>query len=214
MTNATGLVLEHLTIIKGNQRLVALSAHIKPGKILTLMAPSGAGKSTALSAIMGALDPFFVQYGKIFLNGTEVTNLPIHQRCIGILLQDDLLFPHMSVAANLAFAMPQDGLSKSERQSLIQETLEQVDMPLHANSDPSTLSNGEKARVALVRCLLAQPKALLLDEPFSGLDQDLRSSLRVMVFDLARARELPVIMVTHDVEDARATGGLSLIHIS
>ena len=202
-----GLVLDHLTIFKGAKRLVALSAHVKKGEVLTLMAPSGAGKSTALAAIVGALDPFFRQHGKIFLDGQDITDLPIHERHVGILLQDDLLFPHMSVAANLAFAMPNIGQSKGERRQLIEQTLEEVDMPLHANADPATLSGGERARVALVRCLLAEPKALLLDEPFSALDQDLRDTLRLKVFELTKARALPVIMVTHEHADALAAGG-------
>ena len=116
------------------------------------------------------------------------------------------MFPHLSVGANLAFGLQQGG-STSQRQAKIEEALEEVGLGGFADRDPATLSGGQKARIALMRMLLSEPCGLLLDEPFSRLDAERRAQVRDMVFDRARARQLPVLMVTHDAEDAHAAGG-------
>lgn len=199
-----GLSLSSLTISQGTKTLVQLSAVVAPGQVLTIMGPSGSGKSTLLSALIGALPPGFNQSGRVALNGRDLTSLPTQSRQIGLLFQDDLLFPHLSVAQNLGFGL-QAGGSKSERQARIEDALDRMDMPGFGPRDPATLSGGQRARVALARTLLAEPMALLLDEPFSRLDQSLRAQIRALVF--AQAQTLPVILVTHDPEDARAAGG-------
>ena len=125
---------------------------------------------------------------------------------MGILFQDDLLFPHLSVGANLAFGLAKGG-SAADRQARIEAALDEVGLAGFADRDPATLSGGQKARVALMRMLLSEPCALLLDEPFSRLDAALRAQVREMVFQRAKARQLPVLMVTHDAEDAAAAGG-------
>jgi len=125
---------------------------------------------------------------------------------VGILFQDDLLFPHLSVGANLAFGLRVGG-TKFERQQKIAKALDEVGLSGFADRDPATLSGGQKARVALMRMLLSEPCALLLDEPFSRLDAALRVQVRELVFARAKARALPVILVTHDAEDAAAAGG-------
>ena len=124
---------------------------------------------------------------------------------MSILFQDDLLFPHLSVGANLAFGLR--GGTKSERQKTIETALTDVGLKGFETRDPGTLSGGQKARVALMRVLLSDPKALLLDEAFSGLDTDRRAQIRDLTFDHARKKRLPVVMVTHDIDDAKAAGG-------
>ncbi|PTE20006.1 ABC transporter ATP-binding protein [Cereibacter changlensis JA139] len=201
-----GLHLDRLRISRGAETLVSLDLLVAPGEVLTVMGPSGSGKSTALAAIIGTLAPPFRLEGRIWLDGVEVTPLPTRARRIGLLFQDDVLFPHLSVGGNLGFALP-PGLRGAARRARIAAALEQAGLPGFADRDPATLSGGQRARVALFRTLLAEPCALLLDEPFSRLDADLREQIRSFVLDRARDRGLPVILVTHDAEDARAAGG-------
>jgi len=202
-----GLSLKDVTISKAGTPLLSVSHDIGSGEVLTVMGPSGVGKSTLLAFITGTLAPDFHAEGEVWLDGHDITNAAPHQRRVGILFQDDLLFPHLSVGANLAFGL-QPGGSAAERRARIDEALEEVGMTGFADRDPGTLSGGQKARVALMRMLLSDPCALLLDEPFSRLDAALRAQVRDMVFDRARARALPVLMVTHDADDARAAGGV------
>ena len=187
--------------------LVALSAAIEPGEVLTIVGPSGSGKSTLLAALTGTLHPNFTAKGRILLDGTDITLLPPQARRVGLLFQDDLLFPHLSVAQNLAFALPAAVRSRSPREAGITSALAEVDLAGFGVRDPATLSGGQRARVALARCLLSDPKALLLDEPFSRLDAELRDQIRALVFQHAKTRALPVILVTHDPADATAAGG-------
>jgi putative thiamine transport system ATP-binding protein len=140
------------------------------------------------------------------LDGVDVTNLAAERRRIGILFQDDLLFPHLSVGDNLAFGLSA-AVRGPERTARVQDALSEIGLADFATRDPDTLSGGQKARVALMRMLLSEPKALLLDEPFSRLDTDLRAQIRSLVFEHAKARGLPVLMVTHDDQDANAAGG-------
>lgn len=201
-----GLTLSDVHITKNGSPLVQVSRHIAPGEVLTIMGPSGVGKSTLLAFVTGTLAPDFAAQGAVKLDGEDITNRPPHARRVGILFQDDLLFPHLSVGANLAFGLPQGG-SKSERQNKIAEALHEVGLDGFEDRDPATLSGGQKARIALMRMLLSEPCALLLDEPFSRLDADLRAQIRDMVFARAKSRALPILMVTHDAEDAQAAGG-------
>lgn len=202
----TGLRLEALSVRRGAVPIVALDARIAPGEVLTLMGPSGSGKTTALAAVLGALPHGFAASGRVILNGRDVTALPVAARRIGILFQDDLLFPHLSVGGNLAFALPTGG-SRAARTARIEAALAEMGLAGFAERDPATLSGGQRARVALARALLADPHALLLDEPFSRLDQSLRAQVRALVFGRLAATGLPAILVTHDPEDARAAGG-------
>lgn len=201
-----GLTLRNVCIMKGKSPLIEVDHTILPGEVLTVMGPSGVGKSTLLAFITGSLAPAFKGMGAIELDGKDITQLPPHRRQIGILFQDDLLFPHMSVGANLAFGMPPGG-GRAKRRTTIDRALAEVDLEGYADRDPATLSGGQKARVALVRMLLSKPRALLLDEAFSRLDAELRTQVREVVFRTARERSLPVLMVTHDADDATAAGG-------
>jgi len=201
----TGLELEALSVQNGAAPpLVSLTARIAPAEVLTIMGASGSGKSVLLAALTGTLPPGFHAGGRIVLNGVDVTRLPTRSRRIGLLFQDDVLFPHLSVGGNLGFGLP---ARVPDRAARIDAALTEAGLPGFADRDPATLSGGQRARVALLRTLLADPQALLLDEPFSRLDADLRVQIRGLVLDRARARGLPVILVTHDPEDARAAGG-------
>lgn len=187
--------------------LVSLSFTIEPGEVVTIMGPSGSGKSTALAAISGHLAPEFQQSGDIIVSGRSVTTLPPHLRQIGLMFQDDILFPHLSVAENLGFALKAQGQDRHARAAVIEAALTAAELPGFGPRDPATLSGGQRSRVALMRSLLASPKVLLLDEPFSRLDAELRATMRDFVFDQTRRRQIPVILVTHDAQDAIAAGG-------
>ncbi|QFU10297.1 Sulfate/thiosulfate import ATP-binding protein CysA [Rhodobacteraceae bacterium THAF1] len=200
-----GLNLSNVSISLNGTALFAIDAQVAKGKVLTVMGPSGSGKSTLLAFLTGTLDRTFAAQGRIVLNGRDVTDLPTHRRRIGILFQDDLLFPHLSVAGNLAFGLPPG--PKAQRQEFVEQALDEVGLADFGPRDPATLSGGQRARIALMRTILAGPEALLLDEPFSRLDADRREQTRQMVFQTATARGLPVVLVTHDGEDADAAGG-------
>jgi putative thiamine transport system ATP-binding protein len=178
---------------------------VEPGQILTLMGASGSGKSSVLAAIAGTLGSVAegaqaLRFdGQIHLDGTDITHTPTAQRGIGLLFQDALLFAHMTVAENLLFAVPAG--PRAQRRAQVQQALEEAGLPGYGERDPATLSGGQRARVALMRALLAQPKALLLDEPFSKLDAALRDQVRAFVFDHLRARRIPAVLVTHDTAD-------------
>lgn len=176
-----------------------LNLHITPGSIHTLMGESGSGKSSLLAAVCGTLDPDMQFEGQITLNGEAIGQLPAQARRVGILFQDALLFPHMTVRENLLFAVPRG--AASQRNAQVQQALADMELGDFAETDPATLSGGQRARVALARALLAQPLALLLDEPFSRLDAALRERMRALVFGLVKARNIPALMVTHDLQD-------------
>lgn len=202
-----GLSLRDIAIRLDGRLLIALDAHVAPGETLTVMGPSGSGKSTLLAYIGGFLDPIFQAEGQVRVDGVDLTALPADARHAGILFQDPLLFPHMSVASNIAFALPPDVKGRANRRAIAEKALADVDLAGFGPRDPDTLSGGQKARVALQRVLLSRPRLLLLDEPFAKLDMSLRAQTRRLVFDQARAAKLPVILVTHDTADAEAAGG-------
>ena len=202
------LVLEAVTLHLGGRRLLGpLDAHIAPGECLSVMGPSGCGKSTLLNFLAGTLPAAFQASGRVWVGDTDLTPLPPEQRGAGILFQDDLLFPHLSVGGNLAFALPAAVRPAAARHSRIDAALAECGLEGFARRDPATLSGGQRARVALMRTLLAAPRVLLLDEPFSQLDTRLRSDFRPWVFGHARRHGLPTLLVTHDRADAEAAGG-------
>lgn len=205
---SAGLRLEAVRLTAGGRHLLGpLSLAVEPGAVLTVMGPSGAGKSSLLAFACGTLPPGLAGSGRVWLDGRDVSGLPAHRRHIGILFQDDLLFPHMSVAENLAFGLAPALRGRAARRAAVAQALAEAELDGFGPRDPATLSGGQRARVALMRVLLSAPRALLLDEPFSRLDAPLRARMRRFVFDRAAARRLPVLLVTHDAADAAAAGG-------
>lgn len=176
-----------------------LELNIPKGVIHTVMGDSGSGKSSLLGAIAGTLADDLQFDGQITLDGRALTKLPTEQRQVGLLFQDSLLFAHMNVQENLLFAVPPG--PKTARLAQVTQALLDAELADYAQADPATLSGGQRARVALMRALLAHPHALLLDEPFARLDTALRARLRDFVFATVRNRAIPVLMVTHDVAD-------------
>ena len=204
----TGLVLENVTIEAGGQTLLdGFDLTVAPGEIVTLMGPSGAGKSSLLAWTAGTPPPGITGAGRLSLDGQRLDHRPPETRRLGLLLQEPLLFPHMTVAGNLVFAIPRDVKGRKARGAKAEGALAEVGLAGLGDRDPRTLSGGQKSRAALARCLLAEPKALLLDEPFASLDADLRQEIRGFVLDRARATSLPVLLVTHDQGDAIAASG-------
>lgn len=202
------LRLDAVRIDIGGRTLVpSLTFDAAPGECVTVMGPSGCGKSTLLAFISGAIDPVFRVSGRVLLGATDITAMAPEARRVGIQFQDDLLFPHLSVGNNLAFALRPHVRDRAERHTRIEQALAEADLAGFADRDPATLSGGQRARVALMRTLLAEPNVLLLDEPFNKLDAQLRVDFRRFVFDHAAERGLPTLLVTHDATDAQAAGG-------
>ena len=200
------LELEKVSILKqGSTIFDPVNIVIKPGEIATVMGPSGCGKSTLLSAVSGSLDPVFTLKGSIRLYGQDLLTLPMEGRNIGILFQDDLLFPHMNIGSNLGFAI-KEKISGEQRKQMIDKALKTAGLEGFEKRDPSSLSGGQKARISLLRSLLAQPSALLLDEPFSKLDQTLKAKIRDFVFFRIRKMNIPALLVTHDPMDCPGGG--------
>ncbi|NOX35480.1 MAG: ATP-binding cassette domain-containing protein [Deltaproteobacteria bacterium] len=200
------LELENISILKQESSLFdPLTLVIGPGEVATVMGPSGCGKSTLLSAVSGSLDKVFTLKGSIRLDGQDMLSLPMEERNIGILFQDDLLFPHMDIGKNLAFAIPPQK-SRVKKNQIINTALKTAGLEGFANRDPSSLSGGQKARISLLRSLLAKPRALLLDEPFSSLDQTLKKKIRSFVFSQIKKMNIPALLVTHDPKDCPEGG--------
>jgi len=201
----SSLEIKNCELYRQHEQLLSLNEQVKGGEILTIMGPSGSGKSSLLNWLTGTLPRGFNASGEVWLNGKSINDLPAHLRHIGVLYQDALLFSHLSVSGNIAFAMPKG--NKKQRLEKIEHALEQVGLKGMANRHPDNLSGGQQARVALLRMLLSEPKAILLDEPFSKLDTQLRVDTRELVFSQIREHKLPAIMVTHDHSDAESANG-------
>lgn len=197
--NGFSLALPPTTLIND------LSFSVPKGEILTLMGASGCGKSTLFAWMTGALPAAFRAQGTLHLNGVRCDVLPTEKRHIGILFQDALLFDHFSVGQNLLLALPA-GISRTARRQQVEAALESAGLPGFYARDPATLSGGQRGRVALLRALLAKPGALLLDEPFSRLDAELRESFRQWVFEQVSHLGIPVVQVTHDIADVPPGG--------
>ncbi len=198
------LELTSINLATPERRLLSnFHAQVAPGEVLAVMGPSGCGKSSLLGFIAGTLSPAFTASGQVRLQGRDIHALPTMQRRVGMLFQDDLLFPHMTVQDNLLFALPADG-SRSQRIAQAVAALSSADLAGLGARWPASLSGGQRARVSVLRALLAQPQALLLDEPFSRLDAALRERFRSFVFDRLRSLNIPTVLVTHDAQDVPA----------
>ncbi|UFS56401.1 ATP-binding cassette domain-containing protein [Comamonadaceae bacterium M7527] len=193
--------------LPGNKPLLHnIALTVQPGTIHTLMGPSGSGKSSLLLAIAGQLASPMKANIAVALDGHQLDHTPAHLRQIGMLFQDDLLFPHLSVFDNLLFAVPR---AHADRHNAVAKALAQIDMSAKANNMPHQLSGGERTRAALMRALLAKPKALLLDEPFAKLDAQLRERLRDWVYTTLSNAGVPTLVVSHDAQDIASTQALS-----
>lgn len=176
-----------------------VSFSVPDGAFCSLLGESGAGKSTILKVIAGIL---LQDGGSVLFDGAPVDGLPAHRRGIGFVFQDVRLFPHMTVEENVAYPLRMAGVGKRERLARAGELLERVQLPGFGPRRVQTLSGGQAQRVALARALAAAPAALLLDEPFSGLDESLRDDMRSLLLRLHREDGLTVLMVTHDANEA------------
>ena len=200
-TPSPGLEVLVDSLATPRQTLVTgLSLQVPPGQVLTLMGPSGCGKSSLLAAVAGTLPPGLRFAGTVRLDGHDISRQTTARRGVGLLFQDDLLFAHMTVAENLLFAVPAG--PAAERRALAEAALAEAGLAGLGERDPASLSGGQRSRVALMRALLARPRALLLDEPFSRLDTALRGQFRQFVFEHIRQRGIPALLVTHDRADA------------
>lgn len=202
------LRLENLVVSHAQNALLKVNVCVKDGEILTVMGPSGAGKSTLLQAITGQLNAPFSFSGIIKINGVVVNDKAAHLRKVGIMFQDALLFEHMTVAENIAFAMPRNSQkNRKAKMQAIDEMLSAVDLAGTGERAVTSLSGGQQSRVSLLRTLASEPDVVLLDEPFSKLDFALREQIRSWTFKQLKARNIPAVLVTHDKEDALAAGG-------
>ncbi len=180
-----------------------VNIEIGTGEILTLMGPSGIGKSTFVDALSGILDPVFSFAGSFEIDGKDKLSIAPHKRRIGVLFQADYLFPHLNVEQNLLFGLKSKLRDRMDRKAVVAQRLESVGLAGYAQRDPSTLSGGQRARVSLLRTLLSEPDFLIFDEPFSKLDLHTKDSVRDTVYNLIRQQKIPTLVVTHDKEDAR-----------
>lgn len=204
------LRLDMFTIRLADGTLIQpFSLTVKAGETVTLMGGSGTGKSTLLSFLAGDLAPPFTGGGRVSLDGVALDGLPPERRRIGRLFQDDLLFPHLTVTENLLFGLPRG--PRAERLAKAEAALAEAELGGFGERPPHTLSGGQRARVALMRALLAAPRAMLLDEPFNKLDAELRQTMRSFVFGHIARRRIPCLMVTHDGADVPPGGRVLLL---
>ncbi|WP_329350724.1 ABC transporter ATP-binding protein [Streptomyces sp. NBC_01261] len=196
-----GIRFDSVTVAyDGTVVLDALDLTVEPGEVMALLGPSGSGKTTALRAVAGFVRPVS---GRVFLGGRDVTDLPPYLRGVGMVVQQYALFPHLRVEENVAFGLRARKVARAEIRTRVAEALEMVGMGEYARRHPRELSGGQQQRVAIARALAIRPGVLLLDEPLSALDAQLRSG---MLAELARLhRELPevsILYVTHDQVEA------------
>ena len=198
------LVVDRLSIASRRGLLFSdLSFSVADGEVLAVMGPSGSGKTSLLNYILGSLDAAFSTTGTLSLEGNSLDGVPTHKRRIGLQFQDHLLFPHLTVGENLAFGVPRQ-YGRLIRWQKVQQALADCGLAGYDNSAPGHLSGGQQARISLMRTLLSEPGLVLLDEPFSKLDPELRGQFRQFVLGQIKSRMIPALMVTHDTQDVPA----------
>ncbi|WP_417689152.1 ATP-binding cassette domain-containing protein [Pseudidiomarina sp.] len=185
-----------------NGRVISLPpVHLARGESLGVMGPSGCGKSTWLRWLLGVKQPYVAVTGDIVVAGKSLTQQPIEQRGIGLVMQEQALFPHYDVADNLMFALAQQRIPRHAQRELIAEKLASIGLPDYQQRMPNQLSGGERARIALLRAVLAKPELILLDEPFNGLDQARRQQICQWTYQFLREQGVAAIVVSHDEND-------------
>ena len=181
--------------------LRGVSLSVAPGQTVALLGTSGSGKSTLLSIIAGLEVP---ESGRVWLDGQDISDWPTERRRLALMFQDFALFPHLSLQDNVAFGLVEQGLPRSEARLRADDLLQRFGLGGRGRERVGTLSGGEQQRVALARALITQPRALLLDEPFSALDADLRADLRAEFAQRIAEHGMRAVLVTHDEAEARA----------
>ena len=184
---------------RGEEALSDLSLTVEPGELVALLGPSGCGKTTALKVVAGLLRP---TSGDVRVDGVSVVGTPPERRAAAMVFQKSLLFPHMSVEANVGFGLRMRGASNEDTTRRVASALGRVRMDGFAERRPGELSGGQQQRVALARALVTEPRLLLLDEPLSALDANLREEMRALVIELQREGGYTTVFVTHDQEEA------------
>ena len=194
------LVVNSVSVSLGGRSVLdAVSLAVSAGEVVAVFGPSGSGKSTLLRAVAGLVE---VESGRVVIDGVDVTGVPTHRRRVGMVFQDEQLFPHRDVAGNVAFGLEIAGVERRERESRVEELLSAVGLDGFGDRDVSTLSGGEAKRVALARSLAPRPAVLLADEPLTGLDADLHDRLAVEVGAVLRESGTTTLWVTHDRAEA------------
>ncbi|WP_375554463.1 ABC transporter ATP-binding protein [Roseovarius mucosus] len=181
---------------------------IPEGAFVTLLGPSGCGKTTNLRMIAGLLDP---TEGEILIGGKRVNDVPIHKRNLGLVFQNYALFPHKTVAENVAFGLKHRNVPKSEIPAKVQAALDLVQLPNVGERYPKELSGGQQQRIALARAIVIEPDVLLLDEPLSALDANLREDMRVELKRIQERIGVTTVFVTHDQSEALAMSDLIVV---
>ena len=194
----------------GKPIITDLSFEVPTATTLAITGPSGVGKSTVLQAICGLVR---ISSGVISVDNHDITHVPTHKRGIGMVTQSNDLFPHLTVSQNIAFGLRMRGSSSKDTSQRVQEMLELVGLPDFSLREIQSLSGGEARRIALARSLAPSPKILLLDEPFTGLDDEIRNSLMHQVQAILQSSTMTSILVTHDHSEADllASSSLSLV---
>jgi putative spermidine/putrescine transport system ATP-binding protein len=202
------LVVEGKLVIEGLGKRYGATTALEPsslsvaeGEFLTLLGPSGSGKTTLLQLVCGLVE---ASEGRVVIDGRDQSNMPVHQRDIGLVFQHYALFPHLTVAENIAFPLKMRGRNAAEIARRVGETLEMVHLGQLAKRFPRELSGGQQQRVALARCFVYQPSIILMDEPLGALDKKLREHMQIEIKRLHRESGATIVYVTHDQEEALA----------
>jgi thiamine transport system ATP-binding protein len=199
------LTVDDVTVRFGERVVLdSVDLHVAVGQIVALLGPSGSGKSTLLRVIAGIVP---ADAGRVVLDGVDITSRPTHRRSVGMVFQNEQLFPHMDVAGNVGFGLRMAGFDKRVRGQRVTELLELVGLAGFGSRHIDGLSGGERKRVALARSLAPRPKLLLLDEPLTGLDRELHDRLAAEVSAILEAQATTAIWVTHDAEEAATVAG-------
>lgn len=195
------LLLTDINVELGKKHILKnVSLEVKTGQLISLLGSSGCGKSTLLKTVAGIIEP---SSGDVLIDGKSVLGIPVHRRGAVIVFQDLRLFPHMTVAENVEFALKMSGMKKQQYREIAREQLEKVRLEGLEDRRISQISGGQMQRVALARAFAVRPSVMLLDEPFSSLDEELRLEMGNLLLELQRESELTTVLVTHDTQEAR-----------
>jgi thiamine transport system ATP-binding protein len=197
-----GLEVRDIDVRFGSTTVLSdVDLRVEPGEIVALLGPSGSGKSTLLRTIAGIVAP---DRGHVLIAGRDVTSTPTHQRGVGMVFQDNQLFPHRTVTDNVAFGLKMQGVGRRQRRERADAWIARVGLEGFGPRPVTELSGGEAKRVALARTLAAEPAVVLLDEPLTGLDRELHDRLAVELSQVLRSAGVTAILVTHDADEAAA----------